>query len=283
MLKHSFIHIPGIGEGTEKRLWERGIRNWQELSESAAQVFKPHKLKSVQESLDQSIEAYRKRDVSFFCQTLPRNHRWRLIPEFGKKIAYFDIETTGLGMPPDAHSTTITFYFNGEVLQEHEPKKKRKLVEKINREADLWVSYFGEVFDLPFLRRELDLELNVPHIDLCFWLRRHGFAGGLKKVQKNFPEIPNRQSMDIDGYDAVRLWRLHQAGVSGALETLLTYNAEDTVVLEPLLIRAFNLEVDKHPGLPIKRLPMREVPGLSTRIHSSVYSVLRQGSSQPSV
>ncbi len=28
MLENSFIHIPGIGEATERKLWESGVFQW---------------------------------------------------------------------------------------------------------------------------------------------------------------------------------------------------------------------------------------------------------------
>ena len=155
--------------------------------------------------------------------------------DFFDEIAFLDIETNGLYLPPSSNSTTITFYFRGQLYQEHEHRRKEALLHKIHAEAAIYCTYFGEVFDLPFLRREFHLPLLKPHLDLCFWLKRLGYNGGLKKVEKSFDDIPRRQSLDIGGLDAVRLWEFHQRGVSGALDTLLTYNAEDTIVLESLL------------------------------------------------
>jgi len=198
-----------------------------------------------------------------------------MVPHFIEGVAYLDIETNGLNLPPMAHSTTITFFFRGQLYQEHDPRLKKLLVEKIDRESTVFCSYFGEVFDIPFLRKEFSLPLQKAHLDLCFWLKRLGYHGGLKKVEKQFTDIPSRGSMDIDGFDAVRLWRLHEKGMKGALETLLHYNAEDTVVLEPLLARAFNLEVDNHPDCGMEKLPLQPLAKLSTAIDVGVYEHLR--------
>jgi len=74
----------------------------------------------------------------------------------------------------------------------------------------------------------------------------------------------------------VRLWRLHERGLAGALETLLTYNAEDTVVLEALLTKAYNLEIARYPELgTLAEIPMRELPELSTRSYPEIYALLR--------
>jgi uncharacterized protein YprB with RNaseH-like and TPR domain len=141
------------------------------------------------------------------------------------------------------------------------------------------VTFFGAAFDVPFLTAEFGVPFDKPHLDLCFWLRRLGCKGGLKRIQKQFPSIPLRTSMDIDGYDAVRLWRLHTKGVPGALETLLAYNAEDTVVLEPLLVEAWRLELARHPDFGLEPLPSRDWPEIPTRVWPEVYGLLR-GTSQ---
>ena len=77
----------------------------------------------------------------------------------------------------------------------------------------------------PETEERFGLKLTQAHIDLRFWMARLGFRGGLKSIQRSFPEVRQRESMDIDGFDAVRLWRLHERGVPNALATLLTYNS----------------------------------------------------------
>lgn len=275
LLRRSFVHIPGIGPVGERKLWSRGIHDWGDLRREAAELFDENRRAAVMRWLDESEQALDARDLKFFSKALPREQLWRLVPGAEERIAYLDIETTGLGYPPKAKSTTVTFYFKGELLQEHDAARKWQLIRRIREEASLLVTYYGEAFDVPFLEREFEMELGLPHLDLCFWLKRLGYRGGLKKVQKAFSSIPERESMDIDGYDAVRLWRMHGRGVEGALETLLTYNAEDTVVLEPLLVEAWNLEVAKHGELGLQALEHRPLPRFKTRVRPEIYGLLR--------
>jgi uncharacterized protein YprB with RNaseH-like and TPR domain len=275
MLRQTFVHLPGVGAATERKLWESGIRDWNELRREAGAVFAPQRVDEALRLLDLSEEAHEKRNPHFFYKRLPREQLWRVVPEFIENAAYLDIETTGLGHPPKAHSTTISFVFRGEVLQAWEPVAKRMLIEHVLEESSILVSFFGEVFDVPFLQAEFGIAFEKAHLDLCFWLKRHGIGGGLKKVQKNFPEIPDRNSLDINGYDAVKLWRLHERGIEGALETLLTYNAEDTIVLEPLLVRAFNLEAAKQPELGATPLAPRPLAPIRTRLLPDIYEMLR--------
>jgi uncharacterized protein YprB with RNaseH-like and TPR domain len=62
--------------------------------------------------------------------------------------------------------------------------------------------------------------------------KKIGLSGGLKQVEKDIGI--ERDRPDISGRDAVRLWREHESGRDGALETLISYNREDTVNLRTL-------------------------------------------------
>lgn len=276
ILRRSFLHLPGIGPAKEQRLWDRGLTDWHDFRAGATSVYKdPVKRDDILRLLDDSERALEKSDLRFFYKRFPSTALWRMIPGHQEGAAYLDIESTGNGVPPMASSTVIAIYFRGQLYQETDYRAKKQLMEWIDRDCSFYVTYFGESFDLPFLRREFGLTLDAAHIDLCHWLRRLGYKGGLKTVQKQFEDIPGRDSMDIDGFDAVRLWRLHERGVNGALETLMTYNAEDTVVLEALLVHAFNLEAAKHPTLALPKLEAPPPPRLTTRVCRDVYSLLR--------
>jgi len=281
MLTRSFVHLPRVGPVRERKLLARGIRDWEHLLDEAPKHFNGQHAVDVQRALEESLGAWQRKDLLYFYNKLPRDQIWRLVPGHVDQIAYLDIETTGQGFPPACHSTTITFYWKGEVLQAHEPATRRALVQRMHEEAPIWCTFFGEAFDVPFLEREFDADLSRPHVDLCFWLKRLGFKGGLKKVQKLFSSIPDRQSMDIDGFDAVRLWRMHRQGVPRALETLLTYNAEDTVVLAPLLAEAYNLQIKQlspetlADTWNLQAIAVPELPKLSTETCPQVYAKLR--------
>ena len=47
MIQNSFIHLPGIGETTEEKLWSEGIRTWDDLEASAHDVFGAKKAQKV--------------------------------------------------------------------------------------------------------------------------------------------------------------------------------------------------------------------------------------------
>lgn len=278
MLQNSFVHLPGIGAETEQKLWAQGLKTWDDLSLNLSDLFGPQKAKKLALAIDESQAAHESGEIQYFQPKFKGAEMWRLLPSFIQKnsaIAYLDIETTGLGFPPQCQSTTISVLFKGQLHIEHDRLRKLQLLESVQAEAELLVTFNGGTFDLPFLRREFGLQLRQTHLDLRYWMARLDHKGGLKKVQKAFQEIHQRQSMDIDGFDAVRLWNLHLRGVPKALETLMTYNAEDTVVLEQLIFCGLNLEALNRPGLQLATYKIPLVPKIPTQVCPFVYRALR--------
>jgi uncharacterized protein YprB with RNaseH-like and TPR domain len=275
MIQSSFLHLPGVGETTERKLWDQGVRSWDDLESGLSEIFGAKKAAKIAEGLEESRSAFESGEFRYFCERMKGSQVWRLLPMVHDAIAYLDIETTGLGFPPMSHSTTIAVWFKGELFVEHEPKRKQELLDRLEREAKMFVTFNGLSFDLPFLRREFDLELRNPHLDLRLWFRAQGVSGGLKRIQASFPEVPQRSSMDIDGFDAVRLWRMHKRGIAGALETLMTYNAEDSICLEPLMHLAYAREQVERPHLDFAPLTQHPRPEIATSVDPFVYDLLR--------
>ncbi|MBC7659293.1 MAG: ribonuclease H-like domain-containing protein [Chitinophagaceae bacterium] len=279
LLRKSFIHLRGVGERTEKHLWSLGIHDWEDLSREASQIFGARKLADIQEDLDLTLEAWEKRDLYYFHKALPSADRWRMIRGAFDDIAYFDIEASGGGLPPLAESTVIAFLFRGELLQEHEKNAKRALIHYILEEASLLATFNGAAYDVPFLAHEFEVPFAKAHVDLCHWLRNQGFKGGLKAIQKAFPHLHQRSSMDIDGWDAVKLWRLYEQGHDAALTSLMCYNAEDVLILHPLLVEAYNRQSEANPELDAGLLSVSPLPELTTEVDSAIFAKLRSGSS----
>jgi uncharacterized protein YprB with RNaseH-like and TPR domain len=280
MIENSFIHLPGIGRETERRFWSEGVQTWDDLEAGAGDLFGAKRAQQIALALQEGRAAYQAGELGYFQQRLKSSDMWRLLPGFlnagmADDIAYLDIETTGLGFPPECASTTIAVLFRGKLELEHVHQRKRLLMKELEREARLFVTFNGSTFDLPFLRREFQLSLTQLHIDLRFWLANLGRRGGLKAIQKTFPEVPQRKYMDIDGFDAVRLWNLHRRAVPKALETLFTYNAEDTLVLEHLVYCGLNLEAERHRELKLAVYAMPARRDIPYEVCEQVYQMLR--------
>lgn len=229
-IQNSFILAPGIGEKTEKKIWKRGIKNWREFESTHILNGKRDRLLDFIQKARRNLEVG---NTVFFNDKLPSNSRWRLYRNFETETAFFDIETTGLSSRKH-EVTTVSFHRNGETrtLVKDEDLTRGNLKKELFK-SKLLVSFNGKRFDQPFLEKNFDLEIETPHLDLMYPCRYLGLTGGLKKIEKELGI--DRSGEDLDGSDAVRLWKKYQRGHREALGTLIEYNRYDTRNLENLL------------------------------------------------
>jgi uncharacterized protein YprB with RNaseH-like and TPR domain len=259
MLKHTFCHVPGIGEATEGRLWLTGITSWELAVRHAS--FRQSWVSPIQES----IGHYEKRNVCYFAENLPSNQHWRLYWDFRDACAFVDIETTGFW--PGEITTAVVYdgrairyYVNGVNLDE---------LPRDLKEFALLVTYNGKTFDVPFINRFFGICLPQAHIDLRYLLGSLGLKGGLKGCERQLGH-PRPGLENVDGFFAVLLWQEYRRRRNiKALETLLAYNIRDTLSLHSLMVHAHNQKVKATPFsesyfLPTPLLP--KVPFEADRI-----------------
>jgi len=226
-IQNSFIPVEGVGERTERRLWESGITHWDRFEPSAVGPTRADRIASF---IDEARDRLAAGDAEFFDRRFPDGERWRLYGNFRANTCFFDIETTGLDRQRD-RVTTVSFHRDGDT---------RTLVrgddltpENVRAEfaaADLLATYNGAQFDVPFLETSLGIDVTTPHLDLIYPCRRAGLTGGLDAVEGELGI--GRDRPDVSGRDAVRLWNRYERRNDGdALETLIEYNREDTVNL----------------------------------------------------
>jgi len=72
-----------------------------------------------------------------------------------------------------------------------------------------------------------------------------GLKGGLKGVERAVGIARPGDLAQLDGWDAVRLWREHLGGSPESLRTLVRYNTEDILNLEPLLDIAIRRHIEE--------------------------------------
>ena len=234
MLKQTFLHLPGIGETTERKLWDSGVTCWTDFMAAHAEgKLRGRKTELCARDVIESIKRYEGGDWNFFDKCLPTNHKWRAFLDFPDKALYVDIETTGF---MDDDCITVIGTYDG--------KQAKSFIAGINLEEavdeieahPLIVTFNGAQFDMPLIRQRFRHNFfNHVHVDLRFPLKRLGFAGGLKKIEKDFRIERSERTRGLDGWDAVRLWREYQRGHGRALELLVEYNIADIKNLEPLM------------------------------------------------
>jgi len=236
MLTSTFVLLNGIGPGTERRLWQEGIADWDIFLKHPTI---PHISSTRKSWYDESLATAQSQlaagRADFFGTCLKSRDHWRLFNTFRHRALYLDIETTGLSAR-EGQVTVVGLYRNGRMssLVQGETLTEERLQTEFEQ-TDLLITFFGSGFDIPFLQTAFPrLNLKKPHFDLCFAARRLGLQGGLKFIEREL-QIERDQALEgLDGWDAVRLWEQWRGGDEAACDLLLRYNAADTKNLEPL-------------------------------------------------
>lgn len=253
MLRYTFIHIPGVGEKTEQFLWQNNILSWEDYLKNPYQVRLPGNIHpQLSLFLRFSLNALLRGNVYFFKKLLPEKELWRIYPEFKKKTAFLDIETTGLEAGGRSYVTVVGL-FDGERTHFFIQGKNMNDFARVIRKYSVIVTYNGKQFDLPFLKYAFNgLDFPHAHIDLKYLLQRLGYFGGLKKIEKALGIKRGRRVKNLSGFDAVKLWNRYLDGEPEALELLLEYNREDVVNLKYLMEFAYQRMIQSLPFFPLK-------------------------------
>jgi len=229
-VENSFIPVRGIGERAERKLWASGVHEWSEFD---GQVPGPAPAERVREFIETAQRRLAAGDTPFFAECFPSGSQWRLYENFREETCFLDIETTGLDHDRD-EVTVVSCHRGGETRsyvhgRDLDAERLRTELEA----SSLLVTFNGKRFDVPFLETSFDLDVDLPHLDLLYPCRQVDLTGGLKEIERTVGI--DRDRPDLSGRDAVRLWREYERGDETALETLVSYNRDDTANMERLL------------------------------------------------
>jgi len=228
-IENSFIPVSGVGETTERKLWAQGSTDWDCFE---ASLVGPKTADNIESFIDTARQRLDVGDSAYFDEVFPTSERWRLYENFREEACFFDIETTGLNQEYNK-VTTVSYHQAGETTTlVRGDDLTADAVQAAVDDASLLVSFNGIRFDQPFLETSFDIDVDCPHLDLMYPSKTLGLSGGLKAIEGEIGL--ERDRPDISGQDAVRLWKEHEAGVDGALETLISYNREDAANLKTL-------------------------------------------------
>lgn len=255
MLRHTFLHLPGIGHVTEQKLWAQGFLSWEDYLAKTGQCSLPLAVRSkVGQHLEESARALAAGHARYFEIRLPPGETWRLYSEFSQKVAFLDIETTGLY--PSAEAITLIGLFDGRATKVFiRGVNLHEFAHEIRRYS-LIVTFNGKRFDIPFIRRTFgELPDYQAHIDLLYPLRKLGYRGGLKSIEVQLGLEREGALKEVDGFLAVLLWREYERGSRAALDTLVRYNLEDVVNLQYLADIAYNEALARLP-ISLSALPV---------------------------
>lgn len=235
MIKNTFLHVDGVSVETQRKIEEAGINCWEDFVENKDSIdfLSENKVNEIISCLNDSFEHLENSNFKYFSDKLHEKEHWRLIP-YGK-ICFLDIETTGLSRWTD-DITLIGIYDKDKQHLFIKDQNLEEFEEKI-KDFDIIVTFNGRCFDLPFIEYKLGTKFNDKiHLDLRFMLKEFGLSGGLKKIERELGIVRPDEVLDVDGREAVRLWRKYKNfNDENALEILKKYNYEDIVNLEKIL------------------------------------------------
>lgn len=229
-IENSYIPVRGVGEKTERSIWEAGALTWDDFERDLVGDTTGERIESFIATAEPHLEAG---DARFFADCFPSNEQWRLYENFRDDTLFLDIESTGLDFRRNS-ITTVSVHRDGDTRTFVQGKDLTvDRIQAVLDDAKVLATFNGVQFDVPFLETELGIDVDLPHLDLMYVGRRLGLSGGLKAIERDLGI--ERAQPDITGREAIRLWREYERGDRGALETLIEYNRADTVNLESLL------------------------------------------------
>ncbi len=235
ILPRTFVHLPGIGATTEQALWRTGITSWAKFLKSSAPLPTSLRARSeVAQAIHQSLEAFERDDVSFFAERLPRDEWWRLYPSFHAKAVFLDIETTGLSHYYD--DVTLVGLYAGKRMTTLISGHNLDQLPDLLRRYQIVITFNGTLFDIPFLKTKFPtLPLPSIHLDLRYLLKRLGYSGGLKQIERRLGLKRSKEAESVDGLMATVLWARYRRGDVSSLEQLVKYNTADVTSLRCLI------------------------------------------------
>jgi uncharacterized protein YprB with RNaseH-like and TPR domain len=247
MLTSTFLHIPGVGKKTETNLWRAGCRDWKSLLEGLESYrLGTASRETARTVIEKSTESLANSHHQYFAKALGLTEAWRAFPEFRDSCVYLDIETNG---GYDGEAVTMVGLYDGVEFRALIKDEDLGEFPDIISRYGMIVTFFGGGFDLPMLQRKFwGLRFDQIHLDLCPLLRRVGYRGGLKSVERQLGIERSSETAGLSGWDAVRLWNLYRRGDDSARELLTAYNREDVVNLEKLA--EFGYSQMRHYTLP---------------------------------
>ncbi|MCH7654013.1 MAG: ribonuclease H-like domain-containing protein, partial [Chloroflexi bacterium] len=187
----------------------------------------------LQSLVQESQERLEKGHARYFHNNLPGGERWRLYGDFRDNAAFLDIETTGLS--PQFGYITMVGILDSRGYKAFVHDENLEELREALEQYDLVVTFNGAAFDLPYVEHHFgNVFKDMAHIDLRFPLKKAGYSGGLKSIERQLGLARPSALSELDGFDAVVMWQMWLNGDRAARDTLVRYNAEDVASL-PLL------------------------------------------------
>ena len=230
MIHHTFLFLEKIRKRKEQTIWAQHIKDWPTFLNTKTIRGIASKTKSYYDrQLKQAHLALKDDNSSYFSSKLPATELWRLYHYFKENAGYLDIEINSSGkvILVGIHdgNTNTNFFIRGANLE-------LPLLEKELQKYKLLITFNCAAFDVPKLKKQLNLNLTIPHIDLKPLCIKLNLRGGLKEIEHT---LNLKRPSHLYG-NPVDLWKaFHASGDREYLQLLLDYNREDCENLQRIM------------------------------------------------
>lgn len=239
MIKESFQILKRISKGKEKSIKSQGIKDWNDF-------IKKDKIKGISnkskqyynQELLKASEAIKNNNSKYFKNILPSMETWRLYNQFKSQAVFLDIEVTGVKEYDDIIMVGLFDGIDTKLMIRGINLNMKALEEEL-KQYKLIITFNGNVFDLPFLKKRYpNLIPDIPTIDLRHFANRHNLKGGLKHIEENLNIKRSDLQYKFRSGDIKRLWRMYLAsGDRHYLKLLVEYNEDDCINQKIILER----------------------------------------------
>ena len=250
MIENTFQIAPGIGAKKERDIWCSGVLDWDGFLDSEQVCgIRGERKKRCDAYVEEAKRFLKERDSRGLCDLLRKGEEWRLYDRFKDDAAYLDIETDGLDR--DSLVTVVTVHRkDGTYTLTHGIDLTAETLQDALDGCKLLITFNGKCFDVPVLRYSFpNVDLDMPHFDLRYGCGRIGLRGGLKPIERTLGISRSDDIHDVDGEEAVRLWKnWERRGDSESLRILTEYNRADTINLESISSTVYDRLVREYAG-----------------------------------
>tara|TARA_Y100000310_G_scaffold89923_1_gene87104 strand:- start:61533 stop:62270 length:738 start_codon:yes stop_codon:yes gene_type:complete len=219
MITNSFNFLERIRD--ESRIWQQGISNWDEFIKiGKVNGISSQKKYQYNRKIHEAKIALDRDNLSYFKGKLPQVEMWKFFALYKEDCCYLDIEADASGK---ITVIGISNYFETNFFVKGVNLDRKLLLLELSK-YKIIITFNGGAFDLPKIKRELEIIPNQLHIDLKPLCVNLGLKGGLKEVEKQL-NIERPQHCKGNPID---LWKtFHASGDREYLDLLLEYNGED--------------------------------------------------------
>jgi uncharacterized protein len=235
MIKKSFIFLEKISNKKEQNIWREGVIYWSDfLKKETIKGIAKEKKNYYNRRIKEAQQALLKNDSSFFINKLPAKEMWRLYGYFREETCFLDLEVDSYGK---IILVGISDYYNSNFFLKNVNLDKSLIEKEINK-YKLIVTFNGSSFDLPKLKKQMNIQIDLPHVDLKPLCVNLGLKGGLKEIER---KLNLKRPQHLKG-SPVGLWKsFHASGDKEYLDLLIEYNKEDIENLKGVIDKVYEL------------------------------------------